>query len=81
MEIRGTMQMTNPEIAIRLCIRQVKVIEYAIKNHISPNDIRCNELLERLIVKQQQYVQKAGKKPTKESFIMLNLIRKRLYDN
>jgi hypothetical protein len=64
---------------ICLVVRQVKVIMYAIKHNIPPNDIRCNMLLERLIVKQQQCLSNMNLKPSNESFMMLNIVRKQLY--
>ena len=73
------MQITNIQIATMLCKRQIKVVNYAIKNNIPPNDIRCNRLLEKLIVKEQQYINADNKEAQMRSFEVLGMIRKKLY--
>ena len=71
--------MTDIQIATILCRRQIKIVNYAIKNHIPTNDIRCNRLLEKLIVKEQQYITNDNKEAKKRSFEVLGMIRKKLY--
>lgn len=76
------MKTDNPYIikAISYSKRQIKVMLFAIKNGIPHNDPRCNFLLEKLLVKEQMCVTKAGLKPSHISFVMLKKVRNVIYN-
>lgn len=76
------MQVDNSYLikAITYSKRQRKVMLFAIKNGIPPNDPRCNFLLEKLLIKEQMCVTQAGLNPSPISFIMLRKVRDAIYN-